>query len=101
MACLEVQQVQQLPAPVSFLPLCALPADPCLQPLDCEVTGTLTHMCNWYPFSSPPSVCFWQMVEAHMERFTGPAAHSDVLYTNLGEGEWAAWLAGFFALLVI
>lgn len=26
------------------------------------------------------------MVEAHSERFRGPAAHTQALYTNMGEG---------------
>ncbi len=30
---------------------------------------------------------FQQMVEAHADRFRGPAAFSSTLYTNLGEGE--------------
>ncbi len=32
---------------------------------------------------------FQQMVEAHAERFKGPAAHTSVRYSNMGEGEGA------------
>lgn len=35
---------------------------------------------------------FQQMVEAHADRFRGPAAYSSTLFTNLGEGEAAAEL---------
>lgn len=29
-----------------------------------------------------------QMIEAHVDRFKGPAAHSDALYSHMGEGRW-------------
>ncbi|KAI7841941.1 hypothetical protein COHA_004468 [Chlorella ohadii] len=41
---------------------------------------------------------FQQMVEAHADRFRGSAAFSSTLYTNLGEGDLAAKLAGIAAL---
>lgn len=34
------------------------------------------------------------MVEAHAERFKGPAAHTKALYTNMGEGGWTGWVGG-------
>jgi molybdenum cofactor synthesis domain-containing protein len=41
---------------------------------------------------------FQQMVEAHAGRFKGPAAHTRVLYSNLGEGDLALKLSSVAAL---
>jgi molybdopterin-biosynthesis enzyme MoeA-like protein len=36
---------------------------------------------------------FQSMIEAHVDRFKGPASHSQELFVNLGEGDVAAPLA--------
>ena len=41
---------------------------------------------------------FQQMVEAHVGRFQGPAAHERVLYTDMGEGGGARSGQGCLAL---
>ncbi|GAB4821923.1 hypothetical protein N2152v2_008969 [Parachlorella kessleri] len=52
----------------------------------------LVNLQGVYILPGIPSL-FQRMVEAHADRFKGPAAHSQTLYTNLGEGDVADPLA--------
>lgn len=70
-----------------LLPAWLLSTTPCCPPLPPAqvcIQGT-------YILPGIPRL-FQQMVEAHADRFRGPAAYSSTLFTNLGEGEAPALL---------